>query len=497
MCAETTAPGGGKEESKRPLVAEAVRENALKVERERTQAILNAAVDAIITINRAGAIVSINPATEKIFGYSENELLGQNVSILMPSPYREEHDSYLQRYQETGQAHIIGAGREVVAQRKDGSTFPADLAVSEIDHLGFYTGIVRDISFRKQVEERARREHEFAESLIETTQNIILVLDRDGRVVRYNSVFEEISGRSLDSVEGSDWFETFLPEEDRIRIRDLFLKVGLFKQVRGNINPIVTASGQQREIEWRSAPLREADGSVIGVVCSGMDVTERLRLEQEVYRVSEEEKIRIAQDLHDGLGSLLTGIGYLAGALSANLRRGKTIEPKDTDMIVDSINDAINQTRALSHGLHGISDQPNALHAALRNLADSVRASSRLKCRLKVKDAQMAIADPIAANHVFRIAQEAVNNALRHSGGTCLTLEMKRAKDGKGVLRILDNGDGFDVEHSSGAGLGLHTMVYRARAIGANLSIRRRRKGGTRVECVFEIEDLRPGEGTD
>ena len=188
------------------------------------------------------------------------------------------------------------------------------------------------------------------------------------------------------------------------------------------------------------------------------------------------------------MGSLLTGIGYLAGALSANLRRGKKVDARDTDRIVNSINDAINQTRALSHGLHGISDQPNALHSALKNLADSVRAGSPLKCRLKVKDGEMTIADPIAANHVFRIAQEAVNNALRHSGGTSLTLEIKKAKDGKGVLRVLDNGQGFDVTESSGMGLGLHTMEYRARAIGANLSIRKRRKGGTRVECLFEIE---------
>jgi PAS domain S-box-containing protein len=459
----------------------------LRMEKERTLAILKAAADAIVTIDRAGIIISINPATERIFGYAESELLGQNVSILMPPPYREQHDAYLEQYQKTGEAHIIDSGREVTGQRKDGSTFPADLAVSEVDHLGFYTGIIRDISLRKQVEEQARREHEFVESLIETTQNIILVLDCEGRVVRYNSVFEGISGRSLEDVEGLDWFETFLPESDQSRIRKLFLQNGLFESVRGNINPIVTKSGHQREIEWYSAPLREQDGSVIGVVCSGTDVTDRLRLEQEVYRVSEEEKVRIAQDLHDGLGSLLTGIGYLAGALSANLRHGKTIEAKDTDLIVDSINDAINQTRALAHGLHGISDQPNALPAALRTLAATVRRTSGLKCRLKVPDSDIGFSDLIAANHIFRIAQEAINNALRHSDATCLTVEIRKTGDGEGILKILDNGKGFDVATSSDRGLGLNTMAYRARAIGARLGIRRRRKGGTRVECAFAV----------
>ena len=155
---------------------------------------------------------------------------------------------------------------------------------------------------------------------------------------------------------------------------------------------------------------------------------------------------------------------------------------------MDSINDAINQTRALSHGLHCISNQPNALPSALRNLAENVRVSSRLKCRLKVAASEISISDPVAANHVFRIAQEAVNNALRHSEATRLTLEIKKTKDGKGILRILDNGRGFDVSESSDRGLGLHTMEYRARAIGASFSIRRRRKGGTRVECVFAVD---------
>ena len=190
MPADPTSTGDDVSHEGRGTFNPAVKENALRIEREQTLAILNAAVDAIITIDRKGIIVSTNPATERIFGYAESELIGQNVSILMPSPHREAHDGYIARYWETGEAHIAGSGREVTAQRKDGSIFPADLAVSEVDHLGFFTGIIRDISFRKQAEDRARREHEFSESLIDTAQSIILVLDCDGRVVRFNSVFE-------------------------------------------------------------------------------------------------------------------------------------------------------------------------------------------------------------------------------------------------------------------------------------------------------------------
>jgi PAS domain S-box-containing protein len=123
-------------------------EEALRVSEERIRAILNTAADAIITIDRRGIIDSVNPATVRMFGYTQDELLGQNVSILMPPPYRDEHDSYLARYLETGEARIIGVGRDVTGRRKDGSTFPIGLAVSEVDHLGLFTGIIRDISER-------------------------------------------------------------------------------------------------------------------------------------------------------------------------------------------------------------------------------------------------------------------------------------------------------------------------------------------------------------
>ena len=125
---------------------------------ERLRAILHAAVDAIVTIEESGAIESINPAAERAFGYARDELIGRNVSVLMPSPYREEHDRYIAHYLRTGKARIIGIGREIEAQRKDGSVFPADIAVSEVRLPGrrLFTGIIRDLTERRAMEERAR-----------------------------------------------------------------------------------------------------------------------------------------------------------------------------------------------------------------------------------------------------------------------------------------------------------------------------------------------------
>ncbi len=120
----------------------------------RVRAIVDTIVDGIITIDEIGTIESVNPAALKIFGYREDEVVGQNVRLLMPQPYRHEHDGYLKRFRDTGEARIIGKGREVLGLRKDGSTFPLDLGVSEmeVNQSRMFTGIVRDITEQKRAE---------------------------------------------------------------------------------------------------------------------------------------------------------------------------------------------------------------------------------------------------------------------------------------------------------------------------------------------------------
>jgi len=142
-------------------------EEALRESEGRLRAIVDTAVDGIITIDERGRIGSFNPAAVRIFGYQPEEVIGRNVNLLMPSPYREEHDGYLHQYQRTGVKKIIGIGREVLGQRKDGTTFPLDLAVSEtvLGDRRVFTGIVRDISERKRAErELARQAQELARS---------------------------------------------------------------------------------------------------------------------------------------------------------------------------------------------------------------------------------------------------------------------------------------------------------------------------------------------
>jgi two-component system, LuxR family, sensor kinase FixL len=123
-------------------------------------AIFESAVDGIVVIDGRGHIEAFNPAAERLFGYSRGEVIGQNVSMLMPSPYHEEHDGYLERYQREGKPRIIGVGREVTGLRKDGTTFPLHLSVGEMTHRGErkFTGILHDLSGRVRMEEQLREQ---------------------------------------------------------------------------------------------------------------------------------------------------------------------------------------------------------------------------------------------------------------------------------------------------------------------------------------------------
>jgi len=150
----------------RRLAGQQRAELELRDREARMRAILETAVDGIITIDEHGRIESFNPAAERMFGYSAAEVLGQNVAVLMPSPDREQHDEYLRRYRDTGEKRIIGIGREVLGRRKDGTTFPVDLSVSEVfpgaGNHRLFTGMVRDITERKQTEERLMQSERLA-----------------------------------------------------------------------------------------------------------------------------------------------------------------------------------------------------------------------------------------------------------------------------------------------------------------------------------------------
>jgi PAS domain S-box-containing protein len=460
-------------------IAIARNEKALRESEYRIKAILDTAAVAIFTIDSAGIVLQVNRAAETLFGYRREELEGQNISILMPSPHRERHDSYLRRYLETGEARIIGIGREVMALRRDGTLFPAELSVSQSDHLGLFTGILRDITERKKREEELLERQELTERLIETSIHLVLLLDASGRVMRFNTAIARLTGWTQEEAAGQDWFALMAAPRVRKAMQRRFLSTiePDSRPLHGEIWPIISRTGEERAIEWNVGPINDTRN----LVCTGADVTRRLQLEREVVAAAEEERRRTARDLHDGIGSMLTGIQfYVSGAR-------QDPSPENFSKIAELLSDATAQLRAISRGLQPIGPEPDDLMKALAGLARLIDEKSGSKVVLRC---QVPIAVPgiDVANHLFRIAQEAVANAIRHSGASRIVIGWRRSTPtAEVVLSITDNGAGFPADGKMGTqetrGLGLHTMRYRAQLVGGVLEIAPRPRGGTRVTC--------------
>src|SRR3954469_25938499 len=170
------------------------------------RSIIRSAVDAIVLIDSRGRIEAFNPAAERLFGYSEAEVLGQNVSMLMPQPYRGEHDGYLGRYLATGEKKIIGSGREVTGQRRDGTTFPLHLSVgeTEVDGEQKFTGIIHDLSSRVTLEERLRASEARWRSVIDSAVDGVIVIDVTGCIESFNPAAERLFGYTEAEVLGKN-----------------------------------------------------------------------------------------------------------------------------------------------------------------------------------------------------------------------------------------------------------------------------------------------------
>src|SRR5258705_373005 len=189
-------------------------ERALHESAGRMRALIETAVDGAILIDARGVVLMFNPACERLFGYFADEVIGKNVKMLMPEPYRHEHDGYIANYLDSRKPKIIGIGREVVGLRADGSTFPMDLSVGEAKHQGggsIFVGIIRDITERKSAERALHESAGRMRALIETAVDGAILIDARGVVLMFNPACEKLFGYSADEVIGKN-VKMLMPE---------------------------------------------------------------------------------------------------------------------------------------------------------------------------------------------------------------------------------------------------------------------------------------------
>jgi PAS domain S-box-containing protein len=241
----------------------------------QTQAIVDMAVDGIITIDRHGIVHSFNTAAERIFGYQAVEIIGHNVNQLMPEPFSSEHDQYIANYIKTGENKIIGIGREVEGKRKDGSTFPLDLAVSEVKvgDRRLFTGIVRDITDRKRDEEKILESENFLQTVFDTEPECVKVLGPGGVLQTMNRAgLRMIEADSLEEVKGKCVYSLIAPE-DRAAFRSLTERV-LAGESSTLEFEIVGRAGTRRRLDTHAVPLHDPHGNITALLGITRDVTE-------------------------------------------------------------------------------------------------------------------------------------------------------------------------------------------------------------------------------
>ena len=222
-----------------------------------------------------------------------------------------------------------------------------------------------------------------------------------------------------------------------------------------------------------------ADDEVLVIV---RDVTERKKLESEILETSSRERQRIGEDLHDSLGQHLTGITFMTKVLERKLTTKAPEEAKEAAEIGRLVIQALAQTRNLARGLFPAELERNGLTAALKELVSDMQATCKVRCSLRT-DENICVQDNVLATHVFRIAQEAINNSVKHAKAENIEVTLRPNGD-RIELTVSDDGSGFSPD-TKRDGLGLRIMHYRARRIGGALEVATTEKGGTRVTCLF------------
>lgn len=217
----------------------------------------------------------------------------------------------------------------------------------------------------------------------------------------------------------------------------------------------------------------------------GRDVTQQKRMEREILDIGDREKERLGRELHDGLCQNLAGIAALTSTLLRKLAADSEPRAVDAAEITRLLNEAIGHASDLARGLNPVGLEEIGLAAALQAPASNVQALFRVSCRFRC-DRDFPMLSPEAEVQLYRITQEAVNNAITHGRGKRIEIDLS-FRDGTGLLSIRDDGLGISKKALTRRGIGLHTMDYRSRLIGASLQVEQLARRGTAVTCAFRL----------
>jgi PAS domain S-box-containing protein len=455
-------------------------EEALRRSEAKYRAVVENTNDIVFAADAEGRITYVSHQIER-FGLNPEDISSLDVFEDFVVP--EDRERVLSDFQ-----HTMATGEEFPtefrARDKDGRVrWLEDLSKVRRDEAGRVVGlagVLRDITERKEAEEALRESEKKYRELVENMSEVVYTLDGKGVVTYVSPAVEALIGFKPSEITGRP-FSDFVHREELPHVSANIRSI-LSGDVRRTESRVLTRSGDVRWVRSSTRPIFEG-GRIVGLGGILVDVTEQRLLENRILEASVNEQRRIGQELHDGLGQELAAISFMGGALEQKLAAESPAHAAEAAKISMLIDKAVARTRDMAAILNPVGPERDGLMRALEELAANVSNVYGITCAFE-PEAAVPVGDTAVATHVFRIAQEAVNNAVRHAGPGRVDIELEASGDAV-TLVVRDDGAGLPEQWERGGGMGLRAMRHRARVIGGSLSVGEDPGGGTVVKCTF------------
>lgn len=352
----------------------------------------------------------------------------------------------------------------------------------------YHTDLTKEIEVRRKVEEDLRESEERYRTVMEAAPDPVVVYDMKGRVTYLNPAFTRLFGWTLQQCLGKK-MDHFVPDEEWDETARMITAVTSGRTLTATQTRRYDKDGNMIHVSISGSTYRDSNGELAGSVIILRDITRSRRLQKQVMNIGDRERQKIGQDLHDDLCPHLIGIQGLSSVLEANLREASSPDAPLAKQIEHLVGAAVEKTRSLTRGLCPVHMVSHGLETALQDLAEHTESVSGVACRFHC-DGEVAFKDNTTATHLYYIAQEAVNNAVRHSGAQKVTISLSGKKE-RIEMRISDEGKGIPVSLKN-TGIGLQIMPYRAKMIGASFNIDSDPESGTMIQVLMKKDAFIP-----
>lgn len=457
-------------------------EESLAKSERHFRALIENSADRVTLLREDGKICYASPSSKRILGFDIDELINVDAFQYVHGECgRELRKRFTELVRRPGSLLV----HQYRSLHKDGSWRWMEGTFTNLLEDPSVSAIVlneRDITPRKDAEHALTRYVD----IVQSSQDAIISTDPEGGIISWNPAAEQIFGYEARSVVGKDLFH-LIGGENYEFLMELH-HTALQGKVKHGQEAILFAKDERPvEVSVTISPIVDRDARVVGVVKLIRDISDRRSLEREILETSDREKERIGQDLHDDLCQHLIGISLASDRLAKELEGDFPREADKVRQITRFVRTAVDHARRLARGLSLVHLDESGLESSLEQLVKNTEQLFRVPCRF-ASDSGIHVPNLDVAKGLFRIAQEALHNAVKHSEATCIEITLKNARDHL-IITVSDDGVGMAEtkgrvkEGPESGGFGLHGMYYRARSIGATLDFRKNRTAGTSVVC--------------